>query len=185
MDPQLLDRIDARTNEVGFDAASDAGVGDLLTVLAAGKPGGRILELGTGTGRGTACLLRGMDADARLVTVENDPALAAVARAELDDPRVEWVVADGGAWLGTAEGPFDLVFADTWPGKFSHLDVALSLVAPGGFYVVDDLRPQPNWPDGHQVVVDHLVALLRTRPGWRTAFLDGPSGVLVCVHHFD
>ena len=44
---------------------------------------------------------------------------------------------------------FDLIFADAWPGKFTHLDLALSILAPGAFYVVDDLLPQATWPADH------------------------------------
>jgi predicted O-methyltransferase YrrM len=73
------------------------------------------------------------------------------------------------------------VFADTWPSKFTHLDQALALVTPGGFYVIDDLLPQPNWPDEHQAAVDELLATLRARPGWVTAYVDDASGVLLCV----
>lgn len=51
-------------------------------------------------------------------------------------------------WLSQDDlGAFDLIFADAWPGKFSHLDEALSLLSPGGFYVIDDLsrsRPGPK-----------------------------------------
>ncbi|MFC7358819.1 O-methyltransferase [Nocardioides astragali] len=181
MDPDTLERIAARAAEVGFDAASASAVGELLTALAASKPGGRLLELGTGAGRGTACLLRGMDADARLVTVELDAQLSAIAQTELRDDRVEWVVADGCDWLAATTEAFDLVFADTWPGKFTHLDQALALVTPGGFYVIDDLLPHPNWPDEHQAAVDDLLATLRARPGWVTAYVDDASGVLLGV----
>jgi len=143
MDARTLERITARAAEMGFDAASVPAVGDLLTVLAASKPGARILELGTGVGLGTACLLRGMDATASMTTVELDPTLTAIAEEELRDDRIEWVLGDGGTWLSANSDAFDLVFADTWPGKFSHLEEALALVAPGGFYVIDDLLPQP------------------------------------------
>lgn len=181
VDPRTLRRIAARSAEAGFDAASTRTVGQLLTVLAASKPGGQMLELGTGAGTGTACLLDGMDSAARLTTVEVDPALSAIARAELNDDRVEWVVRDGGEWLSANTATFDLVFADTWPGKFSHLEQALAAVRPGGFYVIDDLLPQENWPDNHQAAVDDLLADLQDRTDWVTAHVDEASGVLICV----
>lgn len=181
MHSRTLERIAARATEAGFDAASTPPVGELLAALAASKPGGRFLELGTGAGTGTACLLHGMDATARLTTVELAPELSAIAQDELNDDRVDWVVADGGAWLSANTETFDLVFADTWPGKFTHLDHALGSVKPGGLYVIDDLLPQPNWPHGHQAAVDELLADLRTRPGWTTAHLAEASGVLLCV----
>lgn len=52
---ERLERIAARAAAAGFDAGSAPLVGELLTTLAASKPGGRFLELGTGAGLGTAC----------------------------------------------------------------------------------------------------------------------------------
>ena len=65
---------------LGFQTASEPKVGALLATLAASKPGGRFLELGTGTGHGTAWLLAGMDAASRLETVDTDAEVVAVAR---------------------------------------------------------------------------------------------------------
>ena len=50
------------TEALRFGMASESRVGALLAALVASKPGGRFLELGTGTGHGTAWLLAGMDA---------------------------------------------------------------------------------------------------------------------------
>jgi predicted O-methyltransferase YrrM len=129
------------------------------------------LELGTGAGLGTASLLSGMSSTARLVTVELSEALSLAAQEEINDPRVAWVIADGGQWLEAGQPGqrgYDLVFADSWPGKFTHLDEALGLVAVGGFYVVDDLFPQPNWPPAHRASVDALTARLADLPRWHT-----------------
>ena len=61
---------------------------------------------------------------------------------------------DGAEFLQqSASRQFDLIYADAWPGKFSHLSDALSLLRGGGVYVIDDLLPQPNWPDGHAAKV--------------------------------
>src|SRR5947209_2998771 len=62
--PVTLDALLRRTRELGLDAACESRTGGLLCVLAASKPGGRLLELGTGTGVGTAWLLDGMDSAA-------------------------------------------------------------------------------------------------------------------------
>jgi predicted O-methyltransferase YrrM len=55
----------------------------MMRSLAASKPGGRLLELGTGTGLSTAWLLDGMDAGSRLLTTDNDPSCLAVAEKHL------------------------------------------------------------------------------------------------------
>ena len=34
----------------------------------------------------------------------------------------------------------------------------MDLVKPHGWFVLDDLYPQPGWPDRHQANVDHLIA---------------------------
>jgi len=163
--------------------SSEDRTGSLLAALAAARPAGRVLELGTGVGEGTAWLLSGMDRAARLTTVELDPTVQAVAQEQLGtDPRVTFVSGDGGAWLEDFDGaPFDLVFADTWPGKFTHLDRALDLVAPGGTYLIDDLSPQPGWPEGHKASVERLLAELDEREDFRCVRLAWASGLLMAV----
>lgn len=59
--PAALARILKRSAEIGFEMASEDRTGALLRTLAASKPGGRFLELGTGTGVATAWVLDGMD----------------------------------------------------------------------------------------------------------------------------
>jgi len=68
--------------------ASELKVGALLAVLAASKPGGRLLELGTGTGHGTAWLLSGMDETSHLDTVDTDQAV--VQRPGFTSTRLGW-----------------------------------------------------------------------------------------------
>ncbi len=69
---------------------------------------------------------------------------------------------------------FDLIYADAWPGKFTHLDLALSLLTIGGIYFIDDLLPQPNWPDGHAAKIAPLVRDLENRPGFIARSSRGP-----------
>ena len=168
---------------VGFRLASESRTGSLLRVLAGSKPGGRLLELGTGTGVATAWLLAGMDAATRLETVDSDSSVVEVARIHLGgDPRVRFNIAEGSDWLRRwSGGPFDLVFADAWSGKFSDLDAALRLLAIGGLYVIDDLLPQPSWPDGHGPRIEPLLAELERRPDLACVRLAWSSGLAVAV----
>jgi len=59
--PKHLEAIIEDTNRLGFKMASEPKTGALLSVLAASKQGGKILELGTGTGISATWLLNGMD----------------------------------------------------------------------------------------------------------------------------
>ncbi len=130
--PEGWREIGVRTAALGFDMPSEADTGALLRLLAAAKPGGRLLELGTGTGLATACLLAGMDAGATLISLDNDAEVQAVARDVLgDDPRVNFVLADAMDYIRAQRpGAFDLIFADAWPGKYDGLDETLALLAP-------------------------------------------------------
>lgn len=171
----------ARTAELGFDMPSEPRTGAFLRMLAASKPGGRMLELGTGTGLATAWLLQGMDAGARLVSVDTDPQVQAVARQAMGhDPRVSFLLDDGLDFI-RAQRPasFDLVFADALPGKYVGLDEALALVRPGGFWIGDDMAPQPNWPEGHPKRVAGLLADLRAKAGFSLVEMAWASGLVV------
>ncbi len=181
--PSSLSDIQTRADALGFDMNSGMQVGQFLASLAASKPGGLILELGTGCGLGAAWLLSGMDARSRLVSVDTDEGPQGVARDVLGtDARVTFVLEDGGAVLERADpGSYDLIFADAWPGKFSHLDEALAALNPGGIYVVDDLLPQPNWPNGHQTNVDAYMDDLRGRDGFAFTQMDWATGVVMLV----
>jgi predicted O-methyltransferase YrrM len=61
------------------------------------------------------------------------------------------------------------------------LDEALALLNPGGLYVIDDMLPQPNWPEGHAEKVAHLVATLEQREDFRLTKLSWASGVMLAV----
>lgn len=158
---------------------ADAQAASLLRTLAAIKPGGRFLELGTGTGLSTAWILSGMDERATLISVDNDAACLAVASQFLgSDSRLQLVCQDGTEWVTSNTGPFDFIFADTWAGKYTDLDAVLSMLAPGGLYIIDDMLPQPNWPDGHAEKADRLTDelmqrtdLLLTRMAWSTGLI--------------
>ncbi|MEV6955565.1 hypothetical protein [Streptomyces sp. NPDC051183] len=106
--PDCLPALRDAAREAGFSMSCDERTGSLLALLAAARPGGRVLELGTGVGEGTVWLLSGMDSASRLVTVELDGAVQRVAREHLgSDPGVTFVTEDGGEWLERHDGgPF-------------------------------------------------------------------------------
>jgi predicted O-methyltransferase YrrM len=181
--PATLPEILARTAALGFQMGSEPLVGALLRTLAASKPGGRFLELGTGTGIGAAWILAGMDAESTLVSVDVDPAAQQIASEQLGhDRRLQLVLQDGIEHLrGYHQPEFDLVFADAMPGKYEGLDDALATVKPGGFYIIDDLLPQANWPDGHAAKVPVLIERLAAHPDFHIVPLAWASGIVIAV----
>ena len=181
--PAELTGIQEATESAGFRMASDPLTGSLLRVLAASKPGGALLELGTGTGLGACWLLSGMDASSTLDSVDHDAALAGIARRFLGhDARARFHVADGATFLsGLAGRQFDLIFADTWPGKFDHLEEALTLLSPGGIYIGDDLIFQPAWPQEHAPKIPIFLQALEQRADLHVTRLAWSTGLVLAT----
>ncbi|MGA5406927.1 O-methyltransferase [Streptomyces lavendulocolor] len=180
--PAELDAILADAARADFAMSCEDRTGSLLATLAASKPNGRFLELGTGVGAGAAWLTAGMTADARLVTVEADEAVQAIARRHLgSDPRIEFVHADADDWLTQETGVFDFAYVDCRPGKYLRLPDLLALLRPGALYVVDDMLPQATWPEDHQPRVNGFLERLPDVPNWRATPMNWASGLVVAA----
>ncbi|MCP4388369.1 MAG: methyltransferase domain-containing protein [Gammaproteobacteria bacterium] len=179
--PAQLLAIETATRTLGFNMASVPQTGALLRAQAAAKPASRILELGTGTGIATCWLLDGLDDDGQLVTVEIDPVVQQVAKIDLGyDARISFVEEDAASFLQHApKFAFDLIFADALPGKFSELDDALSLLSEDGVYIVDDLLPQDNWPEGHAPKVPIFIESMMSRGDLMVEYWEWSSGILL------
>jgi predicted O-methyltransferase YrrM len=178
---RLTEEILKRANEQGFTASCDVLMGSLLRILVSNKPNAKILELGTGAGYSTSWILDGMDQGSRLVSVESSEEYAQVAIDVLGhDKRINFIVDDGGNYI--EENPneqFDLIFADTWPGKFYLIDEVLNMLSPHGVYIIDDLNPQPNWPEGHGEKVDSLISLLEKKIEFHMTKLNWSTGLII------
>ncbi|TDW97195.1 O-methyltransferase [Dinghuibacter silviterrae] len=181
--PSAYQRILDKTLESGFTMASDALTCSLLRTLAVSKPSGKFLELGTGTGLSTSWILDGMDPPSTLISIDNDAVFLDIAREALgSDPRLQLVLTDGGAWIEeNAHQRFDYIFADTWHGKYLLLDKALAMLNKGGFYIIDDMLPQPNWPEGHEEKATGLVAFLEAREDLLLTNQLWATGVVIAV----
>lgn len=181
--PKVYPLLEAKCKELGFSMPSDMLIGTLLKTLIASKPKANLLELGTGISLSLAWIIDGMDSESSITTVDNDPELSAIAREHFgSDSRVNIICADGTPWICTYQGaPFDLVFADAWPGKYSELDETLKLIKPGGFYVIDDMTPQPNWPEGHAEKAKNLIQSLEDRPDFVLSKMNWSTGVIVAT----
>ena len=181
--PAQYDAIETASKAIGFSMPSDLLTGALLRTLAALKPDGTLLEIGTGTGLATAWLLAGMDENSTLISIDSEADYQAIAREHLsNDNRLHLSCGDAGEWLENYDSDsLDLIFADAWPGKYANLDTTLNLLKPGGIYVIDDMLPQPNWPDGHDKNVDVLVSYLESRDDLQLVKLAWSTGIMLVV----
>lgn len=181
--PKAYWNIDKATIESGFTMASDALTCSLLKTLAATKPGGRFLELGTGTGLSTSWILDGMDTASTLISIDNDDRFLTIARQFLGaDKRLELACIDGATWFEQNKSlKFDYVFADTWHGKYLLLDEAIAMLNPGGLYIIDDMLPQPNWPEGHHEKATNLLQVLEQRTDLVLTKQCWATGIVIAV----
>ncbi|MEM9324251.1 MAG: class I SAM-dependent methyltransferase [Bacteroidota bacterium] len=181
--PEVYGALEAKCAEIGFTMPSDVFIGTLLKSLIASKPNSNILELGTGIGLSLAWMIEGLDAQSRLTSVDNDPQLTNIAKEFFGhDQRVNLVCMDGADWILNYQGPsFDLIFADAWPGKYGELDETLALLKVGGLYVIDDMTPASDWPEGHAEKATRLIAYLEGRDDLTITKMEWSTGVIICT----
>ena len=175
--------IDKATKESGFTMSSDILTCSLLRTLAASKPSGKFLELGTGTGLSTSWILDGMDSNSTMISFDNDETLLLIAETFLgQDKRLKLIQSDGEKWIKSNLGQkFDYVFADTWQGKYLLLDEVLEMINKGGFYIVDDMLSQPNWPEGHEEKAINFVKYLESRNDFIVTKQHWATGIIIAV----
>ena len=143
-DPEMASALEAnaRAGLPAIDVAPNQA--RFLHVLARAISARAILEVGTLGGYSTIALARALPAGGRLVTLELDPAHAAVARGNLERAgvlgRVQVIEGPALESLPKLDGPFDFVFIDADkpnnPAYFAH---ALRLTRKGGLIVVDNV----------------------------------------------
>lgn len=181
--PTAYDSIKKATEACGFLQMSEISTCTLLKTLAASKPGSKFLELGTGTGLATAWILDGMDDGSTLISLDNDETLLSIAKENLGvDKRLSLIYTDGGEWIKkNGWQKFSFIFADTWPGKYTHLEETLAMLETGGLYIIDDMLPQANWPDGHADKVTNLINTLDERDDLVVTKMGWASGIVIVV----
>lgn len=181
--PEIHNQIEAKSKEIGFTMPSDLFIGTLLKTLITSKPKSNLLELGTGIGLSLSWMIEGMDAESKLTTIDNDPNLIEIAKQYFStNKNVEIICADGTEWIKNYQGEkFDLVFADAWPGKYSEIDEILDTIKIGGFYIIDDMTQQSNWPYGHQNHVEKLVEYLENRLDFNLTKMNWSTGIIIAT----
>jgi predicted O-methyltransferase YrrM len=179
--PKNYKIIQEDSKQINFSMPSDLQTGCLLRTLVTSKPNGFFLELGTGTGLSLAWIVEGMDKYSNVISLDNEEKYLSIAKKYFDkDKRVKIICGDGVNWIkNNQEKQFDLIFADSWPGKYNTLEEVLSMLKVGGLYVIDDMLPQPNWPEGHQEKVFKLIEYLEKRLDFRITKMNWSTGIII------
>ena len=104
----------------------------------------RILEIGTGNGDGTLVLAATLPSGGLLLTMEADPAAAAVARQRFAEAgladRISVIVGEPRRFLHKIRGPFDLIVHNDADDRDGLHDQLLALLRPGGALMRGDRK---------------------------------------------
>jgi predicted O-methyltransferase YrrM len=179
--PKYYYEILEKSKKIHFEMYSQEDLGLLLRFLTASKKNPQVLELGTGTGLSLCWIIDALGKKGSVISIEKEQDYLKIAAGFFgNDPRVQLIHQDAHLWIQDNKGAqFDLVFADTWTGKFTDFEAVLAMVKPGGFYLVDDLNFQSDWPRSHQDKVIILMEKLKCREDFFSLSLDEGSGFMV------
>jgi predicted O-methyltransferase YrrM len=139
------------------------------------------LKLGTGIGLSLAWMTGGMDDSSELTSIDDDPKLTKIDSEWFGlYPLVNILCQDRTDWIKNYSGDlFDLIFADTWPGKYFDLEETLAILKICRFYIIDDINSQPNWPEGHAEKANTLIEKLESLKGFTFTQLEWSTGVIL------
>lgn len=142
--PRLVDRAISLADSLGFKNSCLDEVGRLLYLLAGHVSSGRIAEIGTGCGVGTAWLASATTLD--VYTIDNDQdRVQATQELFSEIPNVHQI---SGNWDWILQQcPFRLVFVDAKPAKLEGIGDVVNATEVGGLIVIDDLTPIEFWAD--------------------------------------
>lgn len=141
----VLSRALDRAKKAGLpEIQLSPGQAKLVYLLAKMIGAKRMLEIGTLGGYSAIWLGRALPEDGELVSVELDPAHAAVAREALEDAGLEarCTVVEGKGLdvMDTLTPAFDMVFLDANKEHYpAYLKQAIRLTRPGGLIVADNV----------------------------------------------
>ena len=138
----LLAEMEAYARQQG-DPISDPEVASFLAVTARASAPARIVEVGTNIGYGAIVLARAAGEGARVITIENDPATVATARAYIARSdvadRIEVRQGDALAELAAITGEIDLVYIDCVKEHYpQYLALVLPKLSARGVLIADN-----------------------------------------------
>jgi predicted O-methyltransferase YrrM len=119
-------------------------VAELLKVLVKTAGAGKILEIGTAIGYSAMIMAEAMETDGKIVTLERNEKMIELAKDNIRrgglDERIRIIPGDALETLNFLPGGYDLIFMDGGKGHYHEmLDLAISLLKPGGLLVSDNI----------------------------------------------
>ncbi len=166
------------------------GGGAMLTFLASAIDAKAVVEIGTGTGVSGVCLLRGMQSDGVLTSVDLEAEHQRLARDTFTEagfaPQRFRLIAGAGLEVmpRLTDAGYDLVFLDGDKVEYGeYLDQAIRLVRPGGVIVFDnalwhDRVADPAQRDPETTAIRELIQRVATDDNLRSVLIPLGDGLL-------
>ncbi len=129
----------------GFNGSCIDETGRLLSVLAGQVKAGKILEIGTGFGVGSAWILSNIQPDVHFVSVEIERLKVELVSKMITRSNAKFVCGD---WKEIIQqGPFQFIFADAAAAKTIDRAILAEILEVGGLLLMDDFTPEESWPE--------------------------------------
>ena len=174
-----------RAKECCFQMSCEDLVGRLLATLSATVPkNGKSLEIGTGTGVGTAWICTGLRerTDVEVITIEVDPFLHQAVLGGSWPAYIKFICGDAKEMLDNLE-EFNLVFADASPVKYGgNIESTFRLLAAGGILVIDDLRANRKLNETQCSDIENLRRKIMANPNLQVVELQWATGVIITTN---
>ncbi|AHW59843.1 Predicted O-methyltransferase YrrM [Draconibacterium orientale] len=160
----VLTELDRETNLKVLGARMISGhlQGQVLTMLAKMIRPKTILELGTFTGYSAICLAKGLPEDGKLITIEVDDELEALAKKYFEKAGVAHLIEQkiGAATelIPSLDQSFDLVFIDADKREYvEYYQLLIDKMQPGAYIIADNtlwsgkVLDKPRHDDGQTI----------------------------------
>jgi predicted O-methyltransferase YrrM len=182
----------SRAAEIGVSSV-DSVTGSVLRLLAATLQARAVVELGTGAGVSSLCLLRGMRSDGVLTSVDPDTEHQRLARQSLVEAgygtgRVRLIAGQAlGVLPRLSDAAYDLVFCDAVRAENAdYLAAAKRLLRPGGVVAFAGALgsgrvPDPSARDPETVALRELARIVRDDEALTPALLPLGAGLLAAA----
>lgn len=161
----------------------------LLEVLVVVSGARRVLEIGTFTAVGTLAMAAALAPDARLITLERDPAHVAAARRHIAASpwreQIELLEGDALQLLESLPGPFDVVYIDAWKADYpAYYRKVKPKLSPRGVIVADNLfrdgaALEPTSDDEHTAGIREFARLVHADEEMHNVLLTIGDGVML------
>ena len=194
--------VDAKLAEVAEEGTLldlpiiDSAVGRFLETMVLSTGARQLLEIGTANGYSALWLSRSLPDDGRVISIEIDPARAAVARGHFEAAglhrRVEVIVGEAARMVHKVAGPFDLIFNAGAKRQYGTvLNRLVRMLRPGGVLLTDNvlwggavipyLESSPQGDTTEAAAIAAYNQQLETDDRLATSFLPIRDGLAVSV----